>query len=96
MVGILVGLYWAVSSNLTVGPTQRLTGNAGFAIGHQQMFAVWLTDKVAGKLGDPEKNLDTIKMPQWLSIFHDNIVATGTLMMLFFGVIMTILGEDFA
>ena len=95
MVGILVGLYWAVSSNLTVGPTQRLTGNAGFAIGHQQMFAVWLTDKVAGKLGDPEKNLDTIKMPKWLSIFHDNIVATGTLMMLFFGVIMTILGEDY-
>lgn len=95
MVGILVGLYWAVSSNLTVGPTQRLTGNAGFAIGHQQMFAVWLTDKVAGKLGDPEKNLDTIKMPKLLSIFHDNIVATGTLMMLFFGVIMTILGEDY-
>ncbi|MDT1939036.1 PTS ascorbate transporter subunit IIC [Carnobacterium divergens] len=95
MVGILVGLYWAVSSNLTVGPTQRLTGNAGFAIGHQQMFAVWLTDKVAGKLGNPEKNLENIKLPKWLSIFHDNIVATGTLMLFFFGVIMTILGEDY-
>lgn len=95
LVGVLVGLYWAVSSNLTVGPTQRLTGNAGFAVGHQQMFAIWLTDKVAGKLGDPEKNLDNIKMPKWLSIFHDNIVATGTLMLLFFGAIMAILGEDY-
>jgi ascorbate PTS system EIIC component len=55
IVGVLVGLYWMVSSNLTVGPTQRLTENAGFAIGHQQMFAVWLTDKIAGKLGDPKK-----------------------------------------
>ncbi|MBC1522281.1 PTS ascorbate transporter subunit IIC [Listeria aquatica] len=95
MVGVLIGLYWGVTSNLTVGPTQRLTGNAGFAIGHQQMIAVWLTDKVAGKLGDKEKNLDNIKLPKWLSIFHDNIVATGTLMLLFFGTIMVILGEGY-
>lgn len=95
IVGALVGLYWAVSSNLTVEPTQRLTGNAGFAIGHQQQFAIWITDKVAGKLGDPKKNLENIKLPKWLSIFHDNIVATGTLMLLFFGTIMTILGPDY-
>nr|WP_311771937.1 PTS ascorbate transporter subunit IIC [Listeria booriae] len=95
MVGVLVGLYWAVASNLTVGPTQRLTGNAGFAVGHQQMFAIWITDKVAGKLGDPKKNLENIKLPKWLSIFHDNIVATGTLMLLFFGIIMSVLGEDY-
>ncbi len=38
LIGIFVGVYWAVASNLTVGPTQRLTGNAGFAVGHQQMI----------------------------------------------------------
>lgn len=95
LVGILVGLYWAVGSNLTVGPTQRLTNNSGFAIGHQQMFAIWIVDKIAPKLGDKEKNLENMKLPKWLSIFHDNIVATGTLMLLFFGTILIILGEDF-
>lgn len=34
-IGTICGLYWAVSSNLTVEPTQRLTNNGGFAIGHQ-------------------------------------------------------------
>ncbi|WP_460989340.1 PTS transporter subunit IIC, partial [Staphylococcus aureus] len=44
LIGIFVGIYWAVGSNLSVEPTQRLTENAGFAIGHQQMFAVWVAD----------------------------------------------------
>lgn len=44
---MFAGVYWAVASNLSVEPTQRLTGNAGFAIGHQQMVAVWLADKVS-------------------------------------------------
>src|SRR5699024_823543 len=95
MVGVIVGLYWSVGSNLTVGPTQRLTNNSGFAIGHQQMFAIWLVDKIAPKLGNKDKNLENIKLPKWLSIFHDNIVATGTLMLIFFGTILLILGEDF-
>lgn len=95
IVGLIAGLYWAVSSNLTVGATQNLTGGAGFAIGHQQMFAVWLTDKISPKLGDPEKNLENIKLPKFLSVFHDNVVATGVLMLAFFGIIMAILGEPY-
>ncbi|MCW6680697.1 PTS ascorbate transporter subunit IIC [Aerococcaceae bacterium NML130460] len=93
-IGVLCGLYWAVSSNLTVEATQNLTGGAGFAIGHQQQFAVWLTDKVAGKIGDPNKGLDDIKLPKFLSIFHDNVVASATLMLVFFGSVLTILGPE--
>ena len=44
MLGVLLGIYWAVSANLTVEPCQELTEGGGFAIGHQQMFGVWLTD----------------------------------------------------
>lgn len=93
-IGILCGLYWAVSSNLTVEPTQRLTNNGGFAIGHQQQFAIWFTDKIAPKLGKKEQNLDNIKLPTFLNIFHDTIVASATLMLIFFGVILFILGPD--
>ena len=47
------------------------------------------------RIKDSNKKLDDLKLPNWLSIFHDNIVATGTLMLLFFGVIMMILGEPY-
>jgi len=94
-IGLLVGTYWAVFSNLTVEATEELTDNAGFAIGHQQMFWVWLTAKIAPKLGDPHKSVENVRMPKWLSMFNDNVIATGTLMLLFFGVIMAILGEPY-
>lgn len=52
LVGMLVGTYQAVSSNLTVDACLNLTdGKDRFAIGHQQMVAVWITDKVAHIFG---------------------------------------------
>lgn len=94
-IGILVGTYWAVFSNLTVEPTEKLTEDSGFAIGHQQMFWVWLTSKVAPKLGDPNKSVENVRLPKWLSMFNDNVISTGVLMLLFFGTIMSILGEPY-
>ncbi|MCS6111275.1 PTS ascorbate transporter subunit IIC [Clostridium botulinum] len=94
MLGLLLGTYWAVSSNLTVEATQELTEGGGFAVGHQQMFGIWLTDKLAGKIGNKEKSIEHLKLPGFLSIFNDNVVATGVLMLFFFGTIMGILGPD--
>lgn len=93
-VGIICGLYWAISSNMTVEATQRLTGGGGFAIGHQQQFAIWFVDKIANRFGKKEENLDNIKLPSFLSIFHDTVVASATLMSIFFGIILLILGPD--
>ncbi|MBM9832488.1 PTS ascorbate transporter subunit IIC, partial [Enterococcus faecalis] len=93
-IGVICGLYWAVSSNMTVEATQRLTGGGGFAIGHQQQFAIWFVDKIADKLGNKEENLDNLKLPKFLSIFHDTVVASATLMLIFFGAILTILGPE--
>lgn len=95
IVGLLVGTYWAVFSNLVVEATENLTDGAGFTIGHQQMLAVWAADKIAPKIGDPKKNLENLELPGWLRIFNDNIIATGVLMMLFFGTLMGILGEPY-
>ena len=94
MLGILLGTYWAVSTNLTVECCQDLTEGGGFAIGHQQMFGVWFVDKVAGKIGNSKKKIEDLTLPGFLSIFSDNVVATGILMIFFFGAIMLILGED--
>ena len=94
MLGILLGTYWAVSANLTVECCQDLTEGGGFAIGHQQMFGVWLVDKISGKIGNSKRKIEDVNLPGFLSIFSDNVVATGTLMIFFFGAIMLILGKD--
>ncbi|MDQ0150824.1 PTS ascorbate transporter subunit IIC [Eubacterium multiforme] len=94
MLGLLLGTYWAVFSNLTVEPCQELTEGGGFAVGHQQMLGIWITDKIAGKIGNNKKKIEELELPGFLSIFNDNVVATGILMTFFFGIIMLILGPD--
>lgn len=95
LLGILMGTFWSVSSNLTVEIFQDLTDGGGFALGHQQMFGVWFVSKLAPKVGGKnDKRLDELEMPGWLSIFNDNVVATATLMTIFFGIIISILGPD--
>ena len=69
LVGMLVGTYQAVSSNLTVDACLNLT--------------------------DGKDSIENLKFPGFLKMFEDNITATSTLMLVFFGTIMAILGEDF-
>lgn len=94
--GILLGLYWSVSANLTVELTQNLTDGGGFAVGHQQMFGIWLTDKLAGWLSKKgeTKRIEDLNLPGFLKVFNDNTVTTGILMIIFFGIIIGILGPE--
>lgn len=94
MLGVLLGTYWAVASNLTVEPCQKLTEGGGFATGHQQMFGIFLVSKLAKRIGNPKNSLENLKLPGFLSIFNENVVATGILMFIFFGAIITVLGPD--
>lgn len=96
IMGIILGLYWAVGSNLTVEITQELTGGGGFAVAHQQMFGIAIFSKIASKF-KPEKSkkLEDIKFPGFLSMFNENMVATSVLMTLFFGAILIVLGKPY-
>ncbi|AXY24870.1 PTS ascorbate transporter subunit IIC [Suicoccus acidiformans] len=103
VMSILLGLYWAVGSNLTVDITQELSEGAGFAIAHQQMFATFANAKIAEKLRQRDerkgkqasRRLEDIELPGWLSMFNENMVATGILMTLFFGIILLLLGKPY-
>lgn len=102
VMGLVLGLYWAVGTNLTVKPTQELTDGAGFAVAHQQMFGIalfsWLSGKLFGensKKGKESKRLEDIKLPGFLSVFNENIVSTAILMFMFFGAILLVLGQDY-
>ena len=92
--GILMGVYWGATTNLTVEACQELTDGAGFVVGHNQMFGVWAAYRLSGKIGKGSKSVDELKLPGWLSIFSDNVVSSGVLMILFFGILMSILGPD--
>lgn len=98
VMAIVLGLYWAVGSNLTVEPTQDLTEGAGFCIAHQQMFGIWAVAKIAEKMGRKNgkvRRMEDIELPGFMSIFNENLVSTALLMTIFFGAILVILGQDY-
>ena len=99
LMGLVLGLYWAVGTNLLVKPTQELTDGAGFSVAHQQMFGIALTDRILdalkGKSKKEVKKIEDIKLPGFLSIFNENMVSTAILMTLFFSVILILLGRPY-
>jgi len=99
LMGLVLGLYWAVGTNLLVKPTQELTDGAGFSVAHQQMFGIALVDRILesrkGKSGKEVKKIEDIKLPGFLAIFNENMVATAILMSLFFGTILLVLGKPY-
>lgn len=91
--GGLVGLYWAIGTNALIEPTNTVTNNAGFTLGHQQMLMDWLASKFGKYFGDPKKDdCEDMELPGWMSILQDNIVAMAVIMFLFVFVIMMALG----
>lgn len=101
VMALILGLYWAVGSNLIIKPTQELTDGAGFTLAHQQMFGValfsWIAEKMGkGKDGKKEsKKLEDIELPGFMSIFNENMVCTSILMFIFFGALLLMLGKDY-
>ncbi|MCJ0536390.1 PTS ascorbate transporter subunit IIC [Enterococcus cecorum] len=97
VMGLILGCYWAVGSNLTVDICQDLTEGAGFAVAHQQMFGIYVFAKLSErfKKNKSNKRLEDIELPGFLSMFNENMVATSILMLLFFGIILLVLGQDY-
>lgn len=92
VIGLLMGTYWSVMSNLIIEATQEVTDGGGFTIGHQQMFGAWLSYKIGKFLGNKDNDVNKIKAPGFLSILNDNVVANALIMTLFVGSIMILLG----
>ncbi len=98
IMGLVLGVYWAVGSNITVEYTQDLTEGAGFCVAHQQMFGIAIFSELSKKLfgkSKTSKRLEDIELPGFLSIFNENMVATSILMILFFGIILLVLGQPY-
>lgn len=98
VMSLVLGLYWAVGSNLTVEISQDLTDGGGFCVAHQQMFGIALFTHLSGKMfgnKTSSKRIEDIELPGFMSIFNENMVSTAILMTLFFGIIMAVLGRPY-
>jgi len=95
LIGILIGTYWSVFSNLTVEATQELTEGAGFAVGHQQMLGVWFAYHFGGIFKrKKDAGSKDLHLGGAMKILEDYVVSTTLLMLLFFGSIMVIIGPE--
>lgn len=89
--GIFLGSYWAIASSGTLKPTNKVTSNAGFAIGHQQMLAISLAYKMSSCFGSAENSAENRKMPKALKIFEDNVFVQTTIITILFIILFVIL-----
>lgn len=91
--GILLGVYWAFSTTLAVDVTDKVTGGAGFTIGHNQQIGLWFFSKFSHWFGNPEtEDAENMKLPGVLNIFNNNITSVAIIMMIFVGAFMAPLG----
>lgn len=92
--GIFVGTYWSVGTTATIKPTNEITENANFAIGHQQMLGISLAYRL-GKFFKFTKgevvSAENKKMSKKFRIFEDNIFVQSIIIMILFLVLAFIL-----
>jgi len=89
--GFIIALYWGIFSTLLIKPTQEITG-AQFTISHQQMLGSYVATKIAGRIGNPAQDIEKLKLPKWLNVFQDNLVASALVFLVSVVGIMTALG----
>ncbi|OYD26444.1 PTS system ascorbate-specific IIC component (L-Asc family) [Mycoplasma testudineum] len=89
--GIFLGMYWGVGSTSTLKATNAVTENAGFAIGHQQMFAASISYKLGKYFGKKEDNAENRILPKYLKIFEDNIFTQVVILFILFAALILII-----
>ncbi|UWV80834.1 PTS ascorbate transporter subunit IIC [Mycoplasmopsis cynos] len=93
--GLFLGIYWATASTSTIKGTNAVTQNAGFAIGHQQMWAITASYKLGKYLGNKEDSAEHKKLPSYLKIFEDNIFTqTIIILSLFLTLFIVLIAVD--
>ncbi|MDI4567682.1 MAG: PTS ascorbate transporter subunit IIC [Mycoplasma sp.] len=93
MSSLILGIYWGVASSSTIKSTNKITDNANFAIGHQQMLGIGLVYFLSNKLGKKIKSdsAENRILPKKFKIFEDNIFTQSSILLILFTILMSII-----
>lgn len=89
--GIFLGVYWSTASTGTYLVTNKVTNNAGFSIGHQQMLGIMTVAKLGKYFGDKNDSAEHKKLPKALKIFEDNIFTQTIIILSLFVVLFIVI-----
>lgn len=90
--GVILGIYWAISTTLPIKTIDEVTDGAGFTIGHNQNFGIWFFGKISRFYGKKGKDAENLSLPGWLGIFDHNVTAIAIIMTLFAGGFLLTIG----
>lgn len=90
---IILGLASCLYPAIAQKSMNKVTGSTDIAIGHYCSLAYALSGWLGGKVGDPEKGTESIKLPGWLSIFKDYIVSVSLSVGIFYYVAAVAAGQ---
>ncbi|WP_052663370.1 PTS ascorbate transporter subunit IIC [[Mycoplasma] testudinis] len=96
MAGIFLGTYWSTATTATIKVTNKLTDNANFAIGHQQMLGLTLANKLGKYFSFTKKGHEIVsaenrRMSRKFRIFEDNIFVQSLIIVILFLILAIIL-----
>lgn len=88
---LVLGLYWSIASTATIKGTDAVTGNAGFAVGHQQMLGLSIAYGIGKFFGNKEDSAEDKKLSNKIKIFEDNIFTQTLLIFFLFFILILII-----
>jgi len=74
----------------------KVTNGQPLAYGHSSNVVAWLGGWLGERFGDPSRNANDLKLPEWLMFFRDSTVGTAVTMMVFYLGIALLVGPTLA
>lgn len=93
--GIILGFYQAVFPYILQPYTSKLTGGMPMALGHGASFFALISSIIAPKIGNPEKNMEDIEVPDRLSFLKEIVVTLSLTMMAMYLILALFNGKGY-
>jgi PTS system ascorbate-specific IIC component len=93
--GIVLGMYQAIFPYILQPYTSKLTGGMPMALGHGASIFALLASIIAPKIGNPEKNMEDIKVPERLSFMKEIVVTLSITMMGMYLILALLNGREY-
>ncbi|MDN5300671.1 MAG: ascorbate system component [Thermoanaerobacteraceae bacterium] len=95
--GVILGIYLPLIIHLVQPYMRKVTGDAPIAYAHSTNLGAFVGGFLGKFVGNPEDNIEEIKLPKWASFFRDVTLSTGITMVVIYFIISSVfsyMGDD--